>query len=63
MAKVSECGIRLVGCSEHTETVYEEDLKGPLAIVMGAGEKACEDSPEGPATHWCVFLCLDMWNA
>ena len=37
MAKVSECGIKLVGCSEHTETdLHEEDLKGPLAIVMGA---------------------------
>ena len=64
MAKVSECGIKLVGCSEHTETdLHEEDLKGPLAIVMGAEEKAYEDSPERPATHWCVFLCLDMWNA
>ena len=51
MAKVGEVGVRLVGCSEHTETnLGEAELTGPLGIVMGAeGEglrrltrKACD---------------------
>ena len=40
MAKVQEYGVRLVGCSEHTETgLHEADLTGPLGIVMGAEGK------------------------
>ena len=37
MAKVSEYGIKLVGCSEHTDiNLHDADLTGAIGIVMGA---------------------------
>lgn len=41
MEKLKEAGLWLVGTSDHatSKSLYELDLKGPLAIVMGAEEK------------------------
>lgn len=41
MEKLKEAGIWIVGTSDHasSKSLYELDLKGPLAIVMGAEEK------------------------
>ncbi|NNC89519.1 MAG: 23S rRNA (guanosine(2251)-2'-O)-methyltransferase RlmB, partial [Akkermansiaceae bacterium] len=39
MDEMKEAGIWLVGTSDHaTQSIYETDLAGPLAIVMGAEE-------------------------
>ncbi len=41
MEKLKEAGVWIVGTSDHakSKSIYELDLKGPLAIVMGAEEK------------------------
>ena len=41
MEKLKEAGVWIVGTSDHasSKSLYELDLKGPLAIVMGAEEK------------------------
>lgn len=41
MEKLKEAGVWLVGTSDHakSKSIYELDLKGPLALVMGAEEK------------------------
>jgi 23S rRNA (guanosine2251-2'-O)-methyltransferase len=41
MEKLKAAGLWLVGTSDHakSKSIYELDLKGPLAIVMGAEEK------------------------
>jgi 23S rRNA (guanosine2251-2'-O)-methyltransferase len=41
MEKLKAAGLWLVGTSDHvkSKSIYEVDLKGPLAIVMGAEEK------------------------
>ena len=41
MEKLKAAGIWLVGTSDHatSKSIYELDLKGPLAIIMGAEEK------------------------
>ena len=37
---IKESGIQVVGCTEHTENyIYEADLTGPLALIMGAEDK------------------------
>ena len=42
---LSESGIRIIGCTEKTDkNIYELDLTGPLAIVMGSEEDGI--SPE-----------------
>jgi 23S rRNA (guanosine2251-2'-O)-methyltransferase len=38
--RLKEVGIQIVGCTEHTENeLYDADLSGPLAMVMGAEDK------------------------
>lgn len=41
MEKLKEAGVWIVGTSDHakSKSIYDLDLKGPLAIVMGAEEK------------------------
>ncbi|MEI6179001.1 MAG: 23S rRNA (guanosine(2251)-2'-O)-methyltransferase RlmB [Verrucomicrobiota bacterium] len=41
MEKLKAAGVWLVGTSDHvkSKSIYELDLKGPLALVMGAEEK------------------------
>jgi 23S rRNA (guanosine2251-2'-O)-methyltransferase len=41
MEKLKQAGLWIVGTSDHAKakSIYEIDLKGPLAIVMGAEEK------------------------
>lgn len=41
MERLKECGMWTVGTSDHagSRSLYELDLKGPLAIVLGAEEK------------------------
>ncbi len=41
MEKLKAAGLWLVGTSDHakSKSIYELDLKGPLALVMGAEEK------------------------
>ncbi len=41
MEKLKEAGVWLVGTSDHAKakSIYDLDLKGPLALVMGAEEK------------------------
>lgn len=41
MERLKEAGVWIVGTSDHasSKSLYELDLKGPLAIVMGAEEK------------------------
>jgi 23S rRNA (guanosine2251-2'-O)-methyltransferase len=41
MEKLKAAGIWLVGTSDHAtaKSIYELDLKGPLALIMGAEEK------------------------
>lgn len=41
MEKLKEAGVWLVGTSDHAKakSIYDLDLKGPLAIIMGAEEK------------------------
>ena len=40
MERLKEAGLWFVGTSDRaTKTVYEQDLKGPLALVLGAEEK------------------------
>ncbi len=40
LASLKECGLRVVGCSEHTENeLYDIDMTGPLVLVMGAEDK------------------------
>lgn len=41
MEKLKEAGVWIVGTSDHakSQSVYALDLKGPLALVMGAEEK------------------------
>ena len=41
MEKLKEAGVWIVGTSDHaaSKSLYDLDLKGPLAIVMGAEEK------------------------
>lgn len=41
MERLKEAGLWLVGTSDHakSKSIYELDLRGPLAIVMGAEEK------------------------
>ena len=40
MERLKEAGLWFVGTSDRaTKTVYEQDLKGPLALVLGAEDK------------------------
>jgi 23S rRNA (guanosine2251-2'-O)-methyltransferase len=40
LEKLKEYGIQIVGCTEHTENdLYDADLTGPLALIMGAEDK------------------------
>jgi len=41
MDKLKEAGLWIVGTSDHanSKSIYELDLKGPLALVLGAEEK------------------------
>lgn len=41
MEKLKQAGVWIVGTSDHvkSKSIYEVDLKGPLALVMGAEEK------------------------
>jgi 23S rRNA (guanosine2251-2'-O)-methyltransferase len=40
MEKLKSAGLWLVGTTDHTtRSIYETDLKGPLALVLGAEEK------------------------
>ena len=40
MEKLKAAGLWLVGTSDHAgQSIYETDLKGPLALVLGAEEK------------------------
>lgn len=41
MEKLKEAGLWLVGTSDHAKakSIYDLDLKGPLALIMGAEEK------------------------
>jgi 23S rRNA (guanosine2251-2'-O)-methyltransferase len=40
MERLKEAGLWFVGTSDRaTKTIYEQDLKGPLALVLGAEEK------------------------
>lgn len=41
--KLREYGIKIVACTEKTETLYTEvDYRGPLAIVMGSEDKGID---------------------
>lgn len=41
---LKDCGIRVVGCTEKADTyVFEADLQGPLALVMGSEEDGLSD--------------------
>ncbi len=54
MEKLKAAGVWLVGTSDHvkSKSIYEIDLKGPLALVMGAEEKGmCRLTEEN-----CDFL-------
>ena len=55
--QLKEYGIQIVGCTEHTENeLYETDLTGPLALVMGSEDqgirrlnrKACDQLTKIP---------------
>lgn len=57
LGTLKEYGIRVVGCSEYTENeLYDIDMSGPLALVMGAEDKgirrlnrkACDDLAKIP---------------
>jgi len=57
LGQLKEYGIRIVGCTEHTENeLYDTDLTGPLALVMGSEDqgirrlnrKACDDLTKIP---------------
>lgn len=54
MEQLKEAGLWLVGTSDHkaSKSLYELDLKGPLAIVMGAEEKGMRRLTE----EHCDFL-------
>lgn len=55
MEKLKAAGLWLVGTTDHsTKSIYETDLKGPLAIVLGAEEKGMRRLTE----ENCDFLAV-----
>ena len=54
MERLKEAGLWLVGTSDHakSKSIYQLDLKGPLALVMGAEEKGMRRLTE----EKCDFL-------
>jgi 23S rRNA (guanosine2251-2'-O)-methyltransferase len=56
MEHLKQAGVWIVGTSDHAKakTIYEQDLRGPVAIVMGAEEKGMRRLTE----ENCDFLAL-----
>ena len=53
LRELQERGIWVVGTADGVDkTLYDVDLKGPMALVMGPKGRACAASRVRPATNW-----------
>ena len=64
LGELKERDIRVIGTSEDAEaTLYDIDLSGPVALVLGAEGRACASSRARPATGWCAYPWPGRWRA